>query len=124
VSSGGVQTTKSTSGTKVRARDKSLAFKEVASSYSKKVGHIVTTWRAWEAFIFSLGSDIRKHASEHTARATPYYIMFSPPAKKPRIIRSSRTSTYAVPSYEEQTEFLPRIKRKLGFGTSYLAALF
>ena len=60
VSSGGVQLTKSSSETKVRARDKSSALKEVTSSYSKKLGHIVTTWRAWEAFRFSLGTDTLK----------------------------------------------------------------
>ncbi len=43
VTSGGTQLTKSSSGTKVRARDKSSALKDVTSSYLKKLGHVVTT---------------------------------------------------------------------------------
>jgi len=59
VTSGGShQLTNSSSGTKVRARDKSSALKEVTTSYSKKLGQVVTTWRAWEAFRFSLGTDM------------------------------------------------------------------
>ena len=57
VTSGSAQLTKSSSGTKVRVWDKSSALKDIPSSYKRKLGHIVTTWQAWEAFRFSLGTD-------------------------------------------------------------------
>jgi len=123
VTSGGShQLTKSTSDTKVRARDKNTAIQDVTSTYSKKLGHIVTKWCAWEAFRFSLGSDmLNAYTGTYNEGDTGFYQTLS--AVKEAALNKTKSDLHAVPDYKLLTEFLPNKKTRLGTGTTYLAAL-
>ena len=44
--------------TATRARDNSSILKIVSATYSRKIGHIATTFGAWKVFRDSLGTDV------------------------------------------------------------------
>ena len=111
----------SVAGKRSRARTKSVALKGVTQSYSKKLGHITTTFEAWKAFRDSLGTDVLQEY-RGTFGEGEVGLMQAIQADKETQGNKPRSALHAVPSYEMLQRYLPRIKSAIGPNTKWLAA--
>jgi len=119
VSSGSVAT--SVAGKRARARTKSTALKQVTQSYSKKLGHITTTFGAWGVFRDSLGTDVLQTYRGGFGEGE---VGLFQAIQADREVQGNKAKSdlHAVPSYEMLVRYLPKIKSALGPSTTWLAA--
>lgn len=113
VSSGGP--IQSSAGERPRARLAAPELKKLTQTYSKKLGHISTTFSAWKVFRDALGTRVH-HA---------YQIPLNVAIQADKEVQSNKATSdlHAVPSYEMLQSYIPKIKEKFGeTSPTYVAA--
>jgi hypothetical protein len=119
VSSGSVAT--STAGKRARARTKSTALKQVTQSYSKKLGHITTTFGAWGVFRDSLGTVVLQTYRGGFGEGE---VGLFQAIQADREVQGNKAKSdlHAIPSYEMLVRYLPKVRSAVGPSTTWLAA--
>ncbi len=97
----------------VRARANSQALKEVKTSYSNKLGDIISTMRAWKIFGDSLGSNVLQM---YEGMFNEGQLGFKQAKSAVQEAAGNRTKNalQAVPSHELLLSFLPKVKEAYG----------
>jgi hypothetical protein len=119
ISSGNV----SRAATVFRARDKSSALKAVNVDYAQRLGQILYTMRAWKLFGDAMATDVLG-MYEGTFSAGQLGFKQAKAAMDEAAENRTKNALNAIPSFSLLTSFLPKIKEKLGTGsTTYLACV-
>jgi hypothetical protein len=107
--------------TVVRLRDKSSALKAVKADYAERLGQIITTMRSWKLFGDAMGTDVLA-MYEGTFSAGQLGFRQAKAAVDEAAENRTKNALNAIPSLKLLTSFLPKIKEKIGAGsTAYLA---
>ncbi len=107
--------------TVVRECDKSSAFKAMKADYAARLGHIMSTMRAWKLFGDAMGTDVLA-MYEGTFMAGHLGFEQAKAALDEAAENRTKNALSSIPILSLLTSFLPNITEKFGAGsTTYLA---